>query len=211
MRVFHSAGKRIYFTLLASSFMFPISAFAQCVDTQDCAALGYTDAKDTGNCLKCPFGNTWACAGEQCDESYKYACINSNEQPGTDECGGKYKSCNCASGYEWNGTSCSKQCEPYPDETDCFLGVESCDDGCGGSRYCCIYSKKKTISQGCSCQYDSGMMHCDRVYVSTQTTTTYYDGRTETSTNGFWLSGCQENCNANDYSSTFQCWIGHEI
>ncbi len=100
MRVIHSAGKRIYFTLLASSFMFPVSAFAQCVETQDCAALGYTDAKDTGNCLKCPFGNTWACAGEQCDESYKYACINSNEQPGNDECGGKYKSCNCASGYE---------------------------------------------------------------------------------------------------------------
>ncbi len=43
MRVFFSAGKKVYFTLLASSFMFPIS----------------TTNKE--NCLKCPFGEYWFC------------------------------------------------------------------------------------------------------------------------------------------------------
>ncbi len=61
MRVILSAGKKVYFTLLASSFMLPIQAFAQCVDTQDCKTLGYTETSDSGNCVKCFFGNYWAC------------------------------------------------------------------------------------------------------------------------------------------------------
>ncbi len=61
MRVILSAGKRIYFTLLASSFMFPISTFAQCVENENCAALGYTETTNKENCLKCPFGEYWFC------------------------------------------------------------------------------------------------------------------------------------------------------
>ncbi len=64
MRVILSAGKKVYFTLLASSFMFPVSAFAQCVDTQDCQTLGYTETSNSGNCVKCFFGNYWACPGK---------------------------------------------------------------------------------------------------------------------------------------------------
>ncbi len=62
MRVILSAGKKVYFTLLASSFMFPISAFAQCVDNEDCVSLGYTETNNKENCLKCPFGEYWACS-----------------------------------------------------------------------------------------------------------------------------------------------------
>ncbi len=49
-----------YFTLLASSFMFPISAFAQCAET-DCNTLGYDSPTQCDNGIKCPFGEYWAC------------------------------------------------------------------------------------------------------------------------------------------------------
>ncbi len=61
MRVILSAGKKVYFTLLASSFMFPIQAFAQCVENKDCSALGYKETTNKENCLKCPFGEYWFC------------------------------------------------------------------------------------------------------------------------------------------------------
>ncbi len=60
MRVILFAGKKVYFTLLASSFMFPISAFAQCVET-DCNTLGYDSTTSCNNGIKCPFGEYWAC------------------------------------------------------------------------------------------------------------------------------------------------------
>ena len=34
---------------------------AQCVATQDCATLGYTETSCENGGIKCPFGNTWAC------------------------------------------------------------------------------------------------------------------------------------------------------
>ena len=34
---------------------------AQCVVTQDCATLGYTETSCENGGIKCPFGNTWAC------------------------------------------------------------------------------------------------------------------------------------------------------
>ena len=39
-------------------------AGAQCVATQDCASLGYTEASCPNGGIKCPFGNTWSCKGE---------------------------------------------------------------------------------------------------------------------------------------------------
>ncbi len=56
MRVILSAGKKVYFTLLASS----ISAFAQCAET-DCNTLGYDSTTACDNGIKCPFGEYWAC------------------------------------------------------------------------------------------------------------------------------------------------------
>ena len=43
--------------LLAST---PVWAINCQVET-DCSTLGYTETKDEGGCLKCPFGNQWAC------------------------------------------------------------------------------------------------------------------------------------------------------
>ena len=37
---------------------------AQCVATQDCASLGYTETSCENGGIKCPFGNAWACKSE---------------------------------------------------------------------------------------------------------------------------------------------------
>ena len=52
--------------LLAST---PVWAINCQVET-NCTTLGYTSNKDEGNCLKCPFGNQWAClkADTSCPE-----------------------------------------------------------------------------------------------------------------------------------------------
>ena len=97
----------IKFLLLGTSlFLIPNLTQAQCVATTDCASLGYTQTScPDGKGIKCPFGEYWACS---CDTSYKYTCAGANEQQGTDKCGEKYKSCTCASGYEWKDGTCEK-------------------------------------------------------------------------------------------------------
>ena len=55
------------FTLLTSVLLTaPFAAgnvLAQCVATQDCATLGYTETSCKNGGIKCPFGNAWACKG----------------------------------------------------------------------------------------------------------------------------------------------------
>ena len=113
---------------------------AQCVATTDCASLGYTEASCPNGGIKCPFGNTWNCKGDgttkpSCDSSYKYTCTGANQKPGADSCDGKYKSCKCASGYEWKNGVCSKkeiepilgQCTGYA--KNCAIGDILNSDG----------------------------------------------------------------------------------
>ena len=110
-------------------WLFPQYAAAQCAET-DCLKLGYNKLQKCDNGLKCPFGEYWACP---CDEAYKYACTDSNEQPGTDKCGEKYKSCTCASGYEWKDGKCQTkvaifgQCTGYA--KNCKIGDILNSDG----------------------------------------------------------------------------------
>ena len=45
------------------------NTWAQCVSTQDCTALGYTETScPNGNGVKCPFGNKWFCGSS--DDTY---------------------------------------------------------------------------------------------------------------------------------------------
>ncbi len=98
------------FLLLGTSLsLIPNITNAQCSPAQSCAELGYKENANKGSCLKCPFGNSWYCP---CDASYQYTCIGANEQPGTDKCGNKYKSCTCVSGYEWKDGKCEKEIQP---------------------------------------------------------------------------------------------------
>lgn len=49
--------------LLAAPFMLGEmgEASAQCTTKQECVALGYNSSSNTGNCIMCPFGDTWFC------------------------------------------------------------------------------------------------------------------------------------------------------
>ena len=105
--------------LLGTSLsLIPQYAAAQCAVT-DCQQLGYTSLQKCDNGLKCPFG--------------EYTCTGTNEQPGTDNCGGKYKSCTCASGYEWKDGKCQikgailGQCTGYA--KNCAIGQILNSDG----------------------------------------------------------------------------------
>ena len=102
-------------TLLTGTILFlPMTTMAQsinCTPSPDCASLGYTESScPDGAGVKCPWGNTWFCTEEKCDTSYQYTCSGTGYAGGSgDECGGKYKSCTCASGYEWKDGTCQKE------------------------------------------------------------------------------------------------------
>ena len=59
------------FTLLTSVLLtapFAVgNVSAQCVATQDCESLGYTETSCENGGIKCPFGDKWACKSESCD------------------------------------------------------------------------------------------------------------------------------------------------
>ena len=109
------------FLLLGTSLScFPALALGQCVATQDCATLGYTETScNGGKGVKCPFGNKWACLGANeeeckqkfCDEyRFTLTCTGTGYAGGAGSaCDGKYIQCNCAEGYEWKNGSCQKE------------------------------------------------------------------------------------------------------
>ena len=108
----------IKFLLLigTSLSLIPTLTYAQCVATQDCETLGYTETScNGGKGIKCPFGNKWACikSDSECEQQfcdkygYKYTCSGTGYSGGVGTaCNDKYQSCTCASSYEWNGSSC---------------------------------------------------------------------------------------------------------
>ena len=109
------------FLLLGTSLSFlPTLSYAQCVATQDCATLGYTETScNGGKGVKCPFGNKWACLGANeekvrnklCQElGFTQTCTGTGYAGGAGSaCGGKYNYCNCTNGYEWKNRSCQKK------------------------------------------------------------------------------------------------------
>ena len=113
--------------------LIPNLLYAQCSPAQNCAELGYIETANKVGCLKCPFGNGWYCPQKPCDASYQYTCTGTNEQPGADKCGDKYKSCTCASGYEWKDGKCQikgailGQCTGYA--KNCAIGQILNSDG----------------------------------------------------------------------------------
>ncbi|MDO5386405.1 MAG: hypothetical protein Q4F75_03945 [Pseudomonadota bacterium] len=106
---------------LAAPFTINIEVFAADCAIHDCASLGYTSSSNSDNCLKCPFGNYWACA---CSSAFKYNCTGPNEQPETNSCGGKYKYCSCDKGYIWKDGKCT-----IPALGDCSGEAKNCEVG----------------------------------------------------------------------------------
>ena len=110
---------KIFLLLGTSLSLIPTITFAQCVATQDCETLGYTETScNGGKGIKCPFGNKWACIKSDseyeqqfCDKyGFQYTCSGTNETGGSGTaCNGKYTSCTCTSGYEWKDGACQQQ------------------------------------------------------------------------------------------------------
>ena len=88
---------KIRFLLLGTSLsLIPQTINAQCVATQDCATLGYTETSCSGGSgVKCPFGNKWACFksdSEVCQQyGFTLSCTGTNQTGGASKaCNGKY-------------------------------------------------------------------------------------------------------------------------
>ena len=108
-------------------------AWAQCVSTQDCATLGYTETSCPNGGVKCPFGNKWFCSSseitpEQCTElGFTQTCAGTGYSGGASlACNGKYNYCTCTDGYTWNTTN--QICE-YDYKTNCVIGALYYSDG----------------------------------------------------------------------------------
>ena len=125
-----------FFLLIGTSLsLIPTITFAQCVATQDCATLGYTETSCSGGSgVKCPFGNKWACFKSESEYEQEFctkygftlSCTGTNQTGGSGKtCNGKYAICSCAFGYIWNDSS--QKCEdPY---ANCVIGALYYSDG----------------------------------------------------------------------------------
>ena len=125
---------KIRFLLIGTSLsLIPQTINAQCVATQDCATLGYTETSCSGGSgVKCPFGNKWACfkseseiKNQLCTElGYTQTCTGGQIGVGK-ACNGKYTECSCAFGYIWNDSS--QKCEDGT--ANCVIGALYYSDG----------------------------------------------------------------------------------
>ena len=120
------------FLLIGTSLsLIPQTINAQCVATQDCATLGYTETSCSGGSgVKCPFGNKWVCFktdAEVCNEyGFTLSCTGTGYSGGVGKaCNGKYSECSCASGYIWNDSS--QKCEDAT--ANCVIGALYYSDG----------------------------------------------------------------------------------
>ena len=122
---------KIRFLLIGTSLSFiPQTINAQCVATQDCATLGYTETSCSGgNGVKCPFGNKWACfkseseiKNQLCTElGFTQTCTGTNQTGGAGKaCNGKYNYCSCTDGYVWQNGACKQSA---PDYLGCVVGA----------------------------------------------------------------------------------------
>lgn len=80
---------------------------------------------DVSNLEEC-----YVCKTEpDCDSSYQYTCSGTGYNGGNGSaCGGKYTSCNCSSGYTWDGSACVEDA-PTCSDTSCSVGHVYYTDG----------------------------------------------------------------------------------
>ena len=124
------------FLLIGTSLsLIPNLTSAQCVATQDCATLGYTETSCSGGSgVKCPFGNKWACfkseseiKNQLCSElGFTLSCTGTGYSGGASQtCNEKYNVCSCATNFTWNTDT--KSCEA--DTANCVIGALYYSDG----------------------------------------------------------------------------------
>ena len=81
------------------------TSWAQCLASQDCAALGYTEASCSNGGVKCPFGNKWACFNKNADvcrqEGFTQTCTGTGQVSSGEACANLYKKCDCKPEYKY--------------------------------------------------------------------------------------------------------------
>ena len=127
---------KIRFLLIGTSLsLIPQTINAQCVATQDCTTLGYTETSCSGGSgVKCPFGNKWACFKSESEYEQEFCtkygfiqtCTGTNQTGGAGKaCNGKYNICKCAANLTWNADT--KSCEA--NTANCVIGALYYSDG----------------------------------------------------------------------------------
>ncbi len=99
-------NNKLFLLLGTSLSLIPSLTSAQCVATQDCATLGYTETSCSGGIgVKCPFGNKWACFktdAEVCQqEGFTKNCTGAGQQGKGESCANLYKQCDCQDAYKY--------------------------------------------------------------------------------------------------------------
>ena len=170
-------------TAVAGVMMTAGACFAQCVTTQNCAELGYTETScPDGTGLKCPFGDTFACTGgsseitpEQCTQlGFTHTCTGANETGGGELCNNKYAFCSCASGYEWRDGAC--KCPTKYKYTCSGIGYSGgSGTACGGKYTKCTCKSGYTWKNGaCQKQAQNGaqgdLYYCNGTVVGVKAT-----------------------------------------
>ena len=130
------------FLLIGTSLsLIPQTINAQCVATQDCATLGYTETSCSGgNGVKCPFGNKWACfksESEICNDlGFTQTCTGAGQFGKGENCANLYKQCDCENTYKYtcSGTFYSggtgSACNGKYTSCKCADGYEWKDGSC---------------------------------------------------------------------------------
>ena len=171
----------IKFLLIGTSLsLIPSLTFAQCVATQDCATLGYTETScNGGKGVKCPFGNKWACLTSEeeclnlaCDKlGFSYTCTGTGEKGVGNDCNGKYQGCSCDSPYIWSNGACT--CDSSYQYTCSGTGYSGgSGTACGGKYTACTCASGYKWKDG-TCQQLNGaqgdLYYCNGTVVGVKT------------------------------------------
>ncbi len=163
--------------MVSIAFLYANQGMAQCVSTQDCTALGYTETScPNGNGVKCPFGNKWFCGmtKDECevavceDFGFIYECNGQHEVGVGKACGTRYTECECEAGYERTEGICAKPCAAVKDEDyggtyyiDCVYKDPYYEDGYKNGRCICekyegyALKSKEFVNGEWKCEYNS--------------------------------------------------------
>ena len=157
---------KLFLLIGTSMSLIPTITFAQCVATQDCATLGYTESSCAGgNGVKCPFGNKWACFKTDTEVCKQYGftqtCTGIGQIGSGENCANLYKQCGCQDPYKY---TCSGEgysggsgaaCDGKYTQCECAEGYEwaneKCRRICSSCGFGCLYYSDDT----CSADYDS--------------------------------------------------------
>ncbi len=117
--------------------LFSFNAHSACTPTPDCASIGYTETSCETISLKCPFDQTKLYCFP-CDSSYRYTCSGDNITGGEgNTCNGKYASCTCASGFNFENGEC--KCSASITAISCDVGTIYYPDGkCSNDYVACL-------------------------------------------------------------------------